>query len=457
MYDVIVVGGGPAGYPAAIRASRSGLKVALVEKNKLGGVCLNYGCIPTKALLHVAEKYHFVKTGAAELGINVSGVSLSFGSAIAYAQEKIKKLAAGVSYLMKKNKVEIFYSSGRILPGKKVELGDLGKTISAKNIILATGSTPREIAGLEYDHELIWNYNDAMTASKMPESLLVVGAGAIGVEFACIYNAFGSKVTIIEMQSQVLPAEDTEISNLAEAAFKESGITIQKGTTIQSLKKDKDKVLVALSDGTNLVVERILVAAGVEANSQNLGLEQIPTIRMNKGFVSVDEYCETGESGVYAIGDLRGFPCVAHKAIYDAYVCTAKIAGKEPIPLEMNSIPSCIYSFPSIASIGLTEEAAVRMGHKVKIGRAKAEGNGKSVVLGKDKGLVKTVFDSKTGELLGAHIIGYEATEILNGYIIAKASEATIESLKAVVFPHPTVSEMMYEAVLAADNEEVHS
>ncbi|KYH12525.1 dihydrolipoyl dehydrogenase [Neorickettsia sp. 179522] len=457
MYDVIVVGGGPSGYPAAIRASKIGLKVALVEKNKLGGVCLNYGCIPTKALLHVAEKYHFIKTGAAELGINVSGVSLTFSSVIAYAQERIKKLASGVSYLMKKHKVEVFYSSARILPGKRIELEDLDRTISAKNIILATGSTPREIAGLECDHELIWNYNDAITASKIPESLLVVGAGAIGVEFACVYNAFGSKVTVIEMQNQILPSEDAEISNLAEVAFKESGITIRKGTTIQSLKKDKERLLVTLSDGTNLVVERILVAGGVEANSQNLGLEQIPTIKMNKGFVSVDEYCQTGEAGVYAIGDLRGFPCVAHKAMYDAYVCTAKIAGKDPIPLDRNSIPSCIYSFPSIASIGLTEEAALRMGYNVKIGRARAEGNGKSVVLGKDKGLVKTVFDSKTGELLGAHIIGYEATEIVNGYIIAKASEATIESLKAVIFPHPTVSEMMYEAVLAADNEEVHS
>ncbi|AHX11380.1 dihydrolipoyl dehydrogenase [Neorickettsia helminthoeca str. Oregon] len=457
MYDIVIIGGGPAGYPAAIKASKSGLKVALVEKDELGGVCLNRGCIPTKALLHIAEKYHFIKNEASTLGIVVPDVSMDFHRAIEYSREKVRKLADGISYLMNKNKIDVFKSHARILHGKKVVLADLKKTIDAKNIILATGSRARILKGLEYDHKIIWDCRDAMMPNNQPGSLLIVGSGAIGIEFACIYNSFGTKVTVIEIQDRILATEDIEISSMAEDAFKKSGIAIHKSTIVISLEVKEDGALVSLSNGNTLSVDRILVAVGTEANSNDIGLENFSGIKLDRGFVCVDEYCQTGEPGIYAIGDLVGAPCLAHKAIYEASICINKILGKKPFPLDKTNIPSCIYSFPSIASIGLTEEAAKKLGYEIKIGRVKSDGNGKSVVLGKTKGLVKTVFDKKTGELLGAHMIGHEVTEMINGYAIAKASEATSETLKTVVFPHPTMSEMMYESVLAADNEEIHS
>lgn len=457
VYDIIVIGSGPAGYPAAIRASQLKLKVAVIEKENLGGVCLNWGCIPTKALLHAAEKYQLIKNHSRDLGIDYSDLKFDFSKVVEFSRSKVDKLTGGINYLLKKNNIDLFSDKAYILDNSHVKLENSGQTLQAKNIIIATGSRPKPLKGLEFDNDRIWSYKDAMVPKQLPKSILIIGSGAIGVEFGCVFNSFGVDVTIVEMQKNILPTEDIEISDLAKKIFTKNGIKIHNETTVKSIQKRPDCVDVELSNGKKITVERILVAAGILPNSDRIGLENLKKIALNNGFIKTDEFFETGEKNVHAIGDAASPPWLAHKAMHEGILCADKIARKRIRPIKPTNIPSCIYSFPQIASVGLTEEQAIKCGYQIKIGRVKPDGNGKSVILGETDGLVKTIFDKNTGELLGAHMIGHEVTEMLQGYIIAKNLEATEEDLKNVIFPHPTVSEMMYESILAADDEEIHS
>jgi dihydrolipoamide dehydrogenase len=457
MYDVIIIGSGPAGYPAAIRAEQLKLKVAIIEKESVGGVCLNWGCIPTKALLHAAEKYTLIKNHAKDLGIKYSDLTFDFSKVVQYSRSKVDKLTSGIQYLFSKNKIELFNDSAYITENKKVKLTKSGKILETKNIVIATGARPKPIRGIEFDHKIIWSYKDAMVPEKLPKSILIIGSGAIGIEFGCIYNSFGTDVTVVELQKNILPTEDKEISNLAKKIFSKNGIKIYNETTVNSIEKKSDSAEVVLSNGEKLTVDRILVAAGIYPNSDNLGLENLHNIKLDNGFIKTNEFLETGEKNIYAIGDIASPPWLAHKSIHEGILCINKIAGKKVHPIKKSNIPSCIYSFPQIASIGLTEDQALESKLQIKIGRTKSESNGKSIILGETDGLVKTIFDKNTGELLGAHMIGHEVTEMIQGYIIAKNLEATEEDLKNIIFPHPTVSEMMHESILAADDEEIHS
>lgn len=456
-YDVVIVGGGPAGYPAAIRAAQLGMRAAIIEKEEVGGVCLNWGCIPTKALLHVAQKYDFVKNHAKSLGIKCGSVDLDFKGAIEYSRSVVKKLTSGVNFLLKKNNVDLFKDIAELKSDKSIALKQSGKRISAKNVIIATGASARSIKGLEFDNDLIWNYRDAMVPKKLPKSILIVGSGAIGMEFACIYNAFGCSVTVTEMQDVILPTEDKEISQTAEGIFAKRGIKIFKNCTVKNLDKNNDGTSVTLSNGKTINAEKILVAAGVTPNSAGIGIENFKNIKTEKGFIATDSDFKTQEENIYAIGDVRCAPCLAHKAIHEGILCVEGIAGKKIRQINRFDIPGCVYTFPQIASVGMTEEAAKQQGYQVKIGKAKPEANGKAVATGNTQGLIKTIFDKKTGELLGAHMIGHEVTEMLQGFVIAKNLEATDEYLRHVVFAHPTISESMHESVLDADGQAIHS
>lgn len=470
MYDIIIIGSGPAGYPAAIKAAKVGLKVAIIEKEELGGICLNWGCIPTKALLHAAEKFLFIKEKAKNIGINCSNISFDFPRIIEYSREKVAKLNSGINYLLNKYKVELIRDTAELLPSqsgqnKKIKLLNSLRSLEAKNVIIATGIIPKALKGLEFDHKNILDYRDALSLKELPKSLLIIGSGAIGIEFASFYNAFGTEVTVIEMQKYILPTEDEEISSLAHKIFLKKGIKIYTDTmgSLSANAKEQSKPLqVSLniqgeSKAKEITVEKILVAAGTIANSASLGLENFPNIKLENGFIKTNEFMETGEKNIYAIGDITGAPCLAHKALHEALLCIEKIIGKKKVfPINKNNIPSCIYSFPQIASVGLNEAKAKEKGYTIKIGRARAESNGKSVAISETEGLIKTIFDAKTGELLGAHMLGHEVTEMIQGYVIAKNLETTEEDLKHIIFPHPTVSEIMHEAVLAADGEEIH-
>ncbi len=464
-FDLIIVGGGPGGYVAAIRAAQLGFKTAVVEANDLGGICLNWGCIPTKALLRSAEIYNYIQHAEA-FGLTVTGVSFDLQKIVERSRAVSRQLNQGVGYLLKKNKVEVIDGWGRLAGGKtgarKLTVEKDGKKIAdleASNIILATGARARQLPGLEADGKLIWTYREAMVPEIMPKSLLVVGSGAIGIEFASFYRTLGAEVTVVEVLDRVLPVEDEEISALARKAFEKQGMTIHTGANVTALKTGKKSVTATIEAGnkkSEIKVDRVIMAVGIVGNVEDIGLDDTK-IKVERAHVTIDAWGATGEPGVWAIGDLTGPPWLAHKAEHEGVICVEKIAGVKGLhPLDTSRIPGCTYCQPQIASIGLSEAAAIEQGHKVRVGRFPFQGNGKAIALGEPEGLVKTVFDATTGELLGAHMIGTEVTELIQGYAIAKTLETTEEELMHAIFPHPTLSEMMHESVLDAYGRAIH-
>ncbi|WP_411820395.1 dihydrolipoyl dehydrogenase [Hyphococcus formosus] len=464
--DLVVIGSGPGGYVAAIRASQLGMKTAIIERDALGGVCLNWGCIPTKALLRSAEVYTNMKH-AENYGLKVEGLSFDLDAVVKRSRGVSAQMEKGVGYLMKKNKVEVINGTARLekganAPTVKVKTKDGETTVKAKHVILATGARARTIpqAGLEPDGKFIWTAKEAMVPDVMPKKLLVIGSGAIGIEFASFYNALGAETTVVEMVDRILPAEDPEISKFAEKQFKKQGMKILTSASVEKLDKGKDsvKATIKLKDGKTETVEadRVVLAIGITGNTENIGLESLG-VKIDRGHVVVNEWLETGVKGLYAIGDLVGAPWLAHKASHEAIICVEKIAGQKDVhPLNTSLIPGCTYSNPQIASVGLTEAKAKEQGIKVKVGRFPFNGNGKAVALGEPEGMVKTVFDAKTGELLGAHMIGAEVTELIQGYGLARSMEAVEQDLMHAIFPHPTLSEMMHESVLDAYGKVIH-
>lgn len=464
-FDIIVVGGGPGGYVAAIRAAQLGMKAAVVEKQHLGGICLNWGCIPTKALLRTSEILHLAQHGDA-FGISVQGVSFDVKKIVERSRSVAKQLSGGVAHLLKKNKVQVIDGHAKLAgvqgglrrlsvekDGKKV--GDF----TAKNVILATGARARVLPGMEPDGKNIWTYKEAMVPDAAPKSLLVIGSGAIGIEFASFYNDLGADVTVVEVMDRVLPVEDAEISAFAQKSFEKQGLKIHTGTNVKALKNGPNSVTATLEKGgktTDITVEKVILAVGIVGNVEDIGLEGTK-VQVDRTHVVINEWCETGEPGVYAIGDLAGPPWLAHKASHEGVMCVERIAGVKGLhPMDVKNIPGCTYCRPQVASVGLTEEKAKEAGHKVKVGRFPFMGNGKAIALGEPEGMVKTIFDEKTGELLGAHMVGAEVTELIQGYVVAKTLETTETDLMHTVFPHPTLSEMMHESVLDAYGRAIH-
>jgi dihydrolipoamide dehydrogenase len=456
-FDLAIVGGGPGGYVAAIRAAQLGMKTVVIERENLGGICLNWGCIPTKALLRCSEINHLLHH-LDDYGFAAKEVSFDFKRVIARSRKVANQLTNGVKFLMKKNKIAVIEDHARLAgPGRLAV--DKGDTVLARNIILATGARARALPGLEPDGKLIWTYREAMVPETMPKSLLVVGSGAIGIEFASFYRNMGTDVTVVEVLDRVLPVEDAEISALAHKAFEKQGMKIMTDATVKGLKKGSDNVTASVAAGnrtTEITVDRVILAIGIVGNVENLGLEG-SKVKVEKTHVVIDQRCATGEPGVYAIGDLVGPPWLAHKAMDEGVICVEGIAGLKGVhPLDVSKIPGCTYCMPQVASVGLTEAAAKAAGHEVKVGRFPYIGNGKAIAMGETQGLVKTVFDAKTGELLGAHMIGAEVTELIQGYTIARGLESTEAELMGTVFPHPTLSEMMHESVLDAYGRALH-
>ena len=460
-FDIIIVGAGPGGYVTAIRAAQLGMKAAVVEGEHLGGICLNWGCIPTKALLRTAEIFHTMHR-AEEFGLSVKEISFDVKKVVERSRAVAKQLSSGVGYLLKKNKITVFDGYGRLDGAGRVHVEKDGKGIAdlaAKHLVLATGARARSLPGLEPDGKLVWTYKEAMVPEVMPKSILVVGSGAIGIEFASFYRDFGAEVTVVEVLPRVLPVEDEEISDFARKAFEKQGMKILTSATVTGLKKAKSGVTATVEAGgksTQVRAERVILAVGIVGNVENLGLEGTK-VKVDKAHIVIDEWGRTGEPGVYAIGDVTGPPWLAHKASHEGVICVEKIAGVPGVhPLDKSRIPGCTYCRPQIASIGLTEKQAVDQGHKVKVGRFPFMGNGKAVALGEPEGLVKTVFDAATGELLGAHMIGAEVTELIQGFAVAKTLETTEAELMHAIFPHPTLSEMMHESVLDAYGRAIH-
>ncbi|MGE5540031.1 MAG: dihydrolipoyl dehydrogenase [Gemmatimonas sp.] len=466
-FDVIVVGGGPGGYVAAIRSAQLGMKTAVVEREHLGGICLNWGCIPTKALLRTAEVAHLIDH-AEEFGLKVKGKAEPDLAAIVKRSRNVaKQLSNGVGFLMKKNKVTVFDGEGKLAGTagnlRKLSVTKGGKPVAdltAKHIILATGARARTLPGLEPDGKLVWTYKEAMVPETMPKSLLVVGSGAIGIEFASFYRDLGVDVTVVEVMDRVLPVEDEEISAFAKKQFEKRGIKILTSATVKGLKAAKDSVTATVEVkgqvAQTITVDRVILAVGIVGNVENLGLEGTK-VKVDRTHVVIDEWCRTGEPGVYAIGDLTGPPWLAHKASHEGVICVEKIAGvKDVHPLKPQDVPGCTYCRPQVASVGLTEAAAKAKGFQVKVGRFPFIGNGKAIALGEPEGMVKTVFDAKTGALLGAHMIGAEVTELIQGFAVARTLETTEAELMHTVFPHPTLSEMMHESVLDAFGRVIH-
>ena len=460
-FDIIIVGAGPGGYVTAIRAAQLGMKAAVVEGEHLGGICLNWGCIPTKALLRTAEIFHTMHR-AEEFGLSVKEISFDVKKVVERSRAVAKRLSTGVGYLFKKNKVTVFDGYGRLDGAGTVRVEKDGKGIAglaAKHIVLATGARARSLPGLEPDGKLVWTYKEAMVPEVMPKSILVVGSGAIGIEFASFFRDFGAEVTVVEALPRVLPVEDEEISDFARKAFEKQGMKILTSATVTGLKKAKSGVTATIEAGgesTQVRAERVILAVGIVGNVENLGLEGTK-VKVDKGHIVIDEWGRTGEPGVYAIGDVTGPPWLAHKASHEGVICVEKVAGVEGVhPLDKSRIPGCTYCRPQVASIGLTEKQAVAQGHEVKVGRFPFIGNGKALALGEPEGLVKTVFDAATGELLGAHMIGAEVTELIQGFAVAKTLETTEAELMHAIFPHPTLSEMMHESVLDAYGRAIH-
>ncbi|WP_417429389.1 dihydrolipoyl dehydrogenase [Kiloniella sp.] len=459
-FDVIVLGGGPGGYVAAIRSAQLGLKTAVVEKDLLGGICLNWGCIPTKALLRSAEIYRNMKH-AEDYGLSASNISFDLQKIVERSKGVSKQLNGGVGHLLKKNKVTVFDGAGTLTAAGKmtVEGKDKKKTaLTAKNIIIATGARARTLPGLEPDGNLVWTYREALRPDTMPKSLLVVGSGAIGIEFADFYSTLGADVTVVEIFDKILPVEDDEISKLAQKQLGKHGLKFRTGTKVSKLDKKSNQVTATLEKNgktEQITVDRVISAVGVVGNIENLGLEALG-IKTDRGCIVTDGFSRTNVPGVFAIGDVAGPPMLAHKAEHEGVVCIEKIAGLSAHPIDKSKIPGCTYCHPQIASVGLNEQTAKAEGRDVKIGRFPFAGNGKAIALGEAEGLVKTIFDAKTGELLGAHMIGAEVTELIQGFVVAMGLETTEEELMHTVFPHPTLSEMMHESVLDAYDRAIH-
>jgi len=459
LFDLIVLGAGPGGYVAAIRASQLGLNVAVVEREHLGGVCLNWGCIPTKAMLRSAEVYHLAER-AKEFGLSAEKISFDLNKIVERSRKISGQLNQGVGHLLKKNKVTVFSGEAKLLDRSNVSINNGGKyeKITGKNIVLATGARARELPGMEADGDLVWTYKHALTPSRMPKKLLVIGSGAIGVEFASFYNTFGANTTIVEVLDRILPVEDEDVSSLAAEQFAKQGMTIKTGAKVQKLEKKKNQVVASIDcKGVIEVLEfdTVISAVGIIGNIEGLGLEEVG-VETEANHVVTDEYCETTASGIYAIGDLTGAPWLAHKASHEGVLVAEKIAGQSVKPINPIAIPGCTYSYPQIASVGLTEAQAQKEGYKITVGKFPFIGNGKAIALGEKEGFIKTIFDTSSGELLGAHMIGAEVTELIQGYVIGQALETTEEDLIHAVFPHPTLSEMMHESVLDAHNRVIH-
>jgi dihydrolipoamide dehydrogenase len=460
-FDIIIIGSGPGGYVTAIRAAQLGFKTAIVERDYLGGICLNWGCIPTKALLRSAEIFHYMQH-AKDYGLSAQNVGYDAKAVVARSRAVSKRLNDGVGFLMRKNKVQVIWGEAAIeAPGKvtvkpkgEPPKGALGPgSYQAKHIIIATGARPRVLPGLEPDKKLVWTYFEAMVPDRVPKSLLVIGSGAIGVEFASFFRTLGSEVTIVEVLPQILPVEDAEIAAFARKAFEKQGIKIMTGAKVTALDKKGDGVTAQIEDAkgqkSSLAVERVISAVGVTGNIENLGLEKLG-VKTDRGTIVIDGHCRTNVPGIYAIGDVAGPPMLAHKAEHEGVICVEAIKGLKPHPMDKLLIPGCTYCQPQIASVGLTEAAAKERKLDVRVGRFPFVGNGKAIALGEDQGLVKVIFDRKTGALVGAHMVGAEVTELIQGYVVAMNLETTEEELMHSIFPHPTLSEMMKEAVLDA-------
>jgi dihydrolipoamide dehydrogenase len=460
-YDLIVVGGGPGGYVAAIRAAQLGMNTALVEREHLGGICLNWGCIPTKALLRSSEIYHILQH-LDQYGFSANDIRYDAGKVVARSRAVAKQLSNGVAYLLKKNKVEVFDGQGRLAGKGRLSVEMDGRPVAdltAPHIILATGARARTLPGIEPDGERVWTYKEAMVPGAIPKSLLVVGSGAIGIEFASFYNDMGADVTVVEVLDRVLPIEDNDVSVFARKSFEKQGIKIFTGATVKTLERTGAEVVARIEAGGTLSevsVEKVILAVGIVGNVEDIGLENTG-VEVQRSHVVVDEWLRTGEPGIYAVGDVVGPPWLAHKASHEGVICVEHIAGVNDVhPLDVRNIPACTYCRPQVASVGLTEKAARDAGYEVKIGHFPFIGNGKAIALGEPEGMVKTVFDGKTGELLGAHMVGAEVTELIQGYTIAKTLETTEAELIGTIFPHPTLSETMHEAVLDAYGRAIH-
>ena len=460
-FDVVVIGSGPGGYVTAIRAAQLGFKTAIVEKAYLGGICNNWGCIPTKALLRSAEIYHYMKH-AKDYGLSADNVSFDPKAVIARSRGVVKRLNGGVEYLMNKNKITIIWGEATLdgsgkFTVKKTEAaapkGALGEgAYTAKHIIVATGACPRVLPGLEPDKKLVWTYFEAMNPDKMPKSLLVVGSGAIGIEFASFYRTMGAEVTVVEVLPQILPVEDAEIAAVARKQFEKQGMKVLANTKVTKLDKKADSVVATIDDGkkpVTLEVDRVISAVGVVGNIEGFGLEKLG-VKTDRGCIVIDGYGKTNVPGIYAIGDVAGPPMLAHKAEHEGVICVEAIKGLHPHPMDKLLIPGCTYCHPQIASVGLTEAKAKEAGKDVRVGRFPFVGNGKAIAQGEDQGMVKVIFDKKTGQLLGAHMVGHEVTELIQGFVVAMNLETTEEELFHTIFPHPTISETMKEAVLDA-------
>ncbi|MEP1327930.1 dihydrolipoyl dehydrogenase [Pseudophaeobacter sp.] len=458
-YDLIVIGAGPGGYVAAIRAAQLGLKTAVIERENLGGICLNWGCIPTKALLRSSEVFHLMER-AKEFGLSADKIGYDLDAVVKRSRGVAKQLSSGVAHLLKKNKVTVVMGEAT-LPAKgkvSVKTAKGSEELQAKNIILATGARARELPGLEGDGDLVWTYRDALVPSRMPKKLLVIGSGAIGIEFASFYNTLGADTTVVEVMDRVLPVEDAEISAFAKKAFTKQGMKIMEKSTVKKLDRGQGKVTAHIETGgktQTMEFDTVISAVGIVGNVEGLGLEALG-VKLDRTHVVTDAYCRTGVEGLYAIGDIAGAPWLAHKASHEGVMVADLIAGKHAHPVKPESIAGCTYCQPQVASVGYSEAKAKELGYDVKVGRFPFIGNGKAIALGEAEGMIKTVFDAKTGELLGAHMIGAEVTELIQGYVVGRQLETTEEDLMNTVFPHPTLSEMMHESVLDAFDRVIH-
>ena len=458
-FDVVVVGAGPGGYVAAIRAAQIGLKTAIVEREHMGGICLNWGCIPTKAMLRSSEVFHLMHR-AKEFGLGAEKISFDLNAVVSRSRGVAKHLNQGVGYLMKKNNVQVFMGTASLADPKTVLVKTEKETqkLTAKNVILATGARARELQGLEADGDLVWTYKHALTPSRMPKKLLVIGSGAIGIEFASFYNTLGAETTVVEVLDRILPVEDSEIAGFAKKQFVKQGMIIREKATVKKLERKSGKVIAHIEQDKKVEThefDTVISAVGIVGNVENLGLENLG-VEIDRTHVVTDEFCRTSAKGVFAIGDLAGAPWLAHKASHEGTMVAELIAGQKPHAVDPNSIAGCTYCHPQIASVGMTEAQAKDAGHDIKVGRFPFIGNGKAIALGEPEGMVKTIFDAKSGELLGAHMVGAEVTELIQGYIVGRKLETTEQDLMETVFPHPTLSEMMHESVLDAFNRAVH-